>query len=172
MMIVDYILLVVLAYSTLWGFKKGIIKSVGGMIGLVGAVLIASRNFEKVAYKIAPVLGFQNNMNLARMLSFVALLLVVSYSVSFVVSILEKTYSSVAVLPFMKLGNRVLGAILGLVQSSVMVGLILYFVARFPFGSVVESFFQGSRVAPIMLNIAGIIQPLLPDAIKQVESLI
>jgi len=172
MLFIDYILLAILAYSTFWGFKKGIISAVGGMVGMVGAVILASRHFETVAQKVAPVIGFENSMNLARMMSFVVLLLAINYGVSVVVGLAEKAYETFAVLPFMKFGNRLLGGMLGLIQSSVMVGLVLYFAARFPFGAVVESFFAGSKVAPIVLKIAGIVQPLLPDAIKQVESLI
>jgi membrane protein required for colicin V production len=172
MLVIDYILLAILAYFTLWGFKKGLIRTVGGVVGLIGAVVLASRYFQHFADIIAPIIGFENNMNLARMISFVVLLLGVNYAVSIIVALVEKLYKSIAVIPFMKLGNRLLGAAMGLFQASVLVGLVLYFAARFPFGSIVESFFEDSKVAPIVLEIAGIIQPLLPDAIKQVESLI
>ncbi|MAG28531.1 hypothetical protein CL632_00060 [bacterium] len=172
MLIIDYILLIILAYFTLWGFRKGLIRAVGGVVGMIGAIVIASRFFEPLADKIAPIIGFEDNMNLARMISFVVILIGVNYAASFLVAIVERIYKSVAVLPFMRLGNRLLGAALGLIQASILIGLVLYFAARFPFGSVVESFFEGSRVAPIVMQIAGIIQPLLPDAIKQVESLI
>ena len=111
-------------------------------------------------------------MNLARMISFVVLLLAVNYAVSFIVAIVERIYKSVAVLPFMRLGNRLLGAALGLTKASILIGLVLYFAARFPFGSIVESFFEDSKVAPIVLQISGIVQPFIPDAIRQIESLI
>jgi len=172
MLIIDYILLIILGYATLWGFRKGLIRAVGGIVGMIGAVILASRFFQPVADKFGPIVGFENSMNLARMVSFVVLLIGINYAVSILVALVEKAYSSIAVLPFMKIGNRLLGAALGLIQSSVMVGLVLYFAARFPFGSIVESFFEGSKVAPIVLEIAGVIQPLLPDAIKQIESLI
>ena len=171
MLIIDYILLAILGYATLWGFRKGLIRAVGGMVGMIGAVILASRFFEPVAEKFRPAI-FGNSMNLARMVSFVVLLVGINYIVSILVAGAERIYSSIAVLPFMKIGNRILGAALGLVQASVMVGLVLYFAARFPFGSIVESFFEGSKVAPIVLEIAGVIQPLLPDAIRQIESLI
>lgn len=172
MLVIDYILLAILAYSTLWGFRKGLIRAVGGMVGMVAAIVLASRFFQPVAEWSAPIVGFQNNMNLVRMVSFVVLLVGVNYVVSILVALIEKVYSSIAVLPFMKLGNRLLGAVLGLIQASIMIGLVLYFAARFPFGSIVQSFFEGSKVAPIVLQISGIIQPLLPDAIKQIKSLI
>ncbi|MDP3995097.1 MAG: CvpA family protein [bacterium] len=169
---IDYILLALLGWSTLWGFRKGLIQSVGGIVGMIGAIVIASRYFEHLAEWLAPIIGFENNLNLARMISFVVILIGVNYAVSLVVALAEKAYSAIAVLPFMKFGNRILGAALGLLQASILIGLVLYFAARFPFGSVVDSFFEGSKVAPIVLQIAGIIQPLLPDAIKQIESLI
>lgn len=172
MLVVDYILLAMVGWSTIWGFRKGLIRSVGGIVGLVGAVVLASRYYEPVAEFIAPIIGFDRNLNLARMIAFVALLIAVNYAVGMLVSLAERVYTSVAVLPFMQFGNRLLGATLGLLQASVLLGLILYFAARFPIGSVVEGFFEGSRVAPILLRIASIVQPLLPDAIKQIKSLI
>ncbi|OJI07879.1 hypothetical protein BK004_00355 [bacterium CG10_46_32] len=172
MLLIDYILLGMVGWSTFWGFKKGLIQSVGGLVGLIGAVVLASRYYEPVAEWIAPIIGFEHNLNLARMIAFVALLIAVNYIVSFIVSLVERLYSSIAVLPFMQFGNRLLGAALGLLQSSILIGLVLYFAARFPFGGIVEAFFTGSRVAPILLHIAGIVQPLLPDAIKQIQSLI
>lgn len=172
MLLIDYILLGMVGWSTVWGFRKGLIRSVGGFVGLVGSVVIASRYYEPVAEWLAPIIGFDHNLNLARMIAFVVLLIGVNYAVGFVVSLAERVYTSVAVLPFMQFGNRLLGAALGLLQSSILIGLVLYFAARFPFGTLVENFFEGSRVAPILLAIAGIVQPLLPDAIKQIQSLI
>jgi len=172
MLIIDYVLLFILGYFTLWGFRKGLIRAVGGMVGLVVAVVLASRYFETVGDSIAPYIGMQNNLNLARMISFVGLLFVINYGVSISVSIVEKMYKTVAILPFMKLGNRLLGALLGLVQASVSIGLILYFAARFPFGSIVEKFFEGSHVAPIVMQIANVVHPLLPDVITKLEGLI
>jgi len=172
MLVVDYILLAMVGWSTVWGFRKGLIQSVGGIVGLIGAVVLASRFYEPVAEWIAPVIGFEHNLNLARMIAFVGLLIAVNYVVGFIVSLAERAYTAVAVLPFMQFGNRMLGAALGLLQSSILLGLVLYFAARFPFGSLVEHFFDDSRVAPILLGIAGIIQPLLPGAIKQIQSLI
>ncbi len=172
MAIIDIILLIILGYFTLWGFKKGLIRAVGAIVGLIAAIVLASRYFEEVAEIIAPFIGLSDNMNFAKMVGFVGLLFVINYAVSIIVAIIEKMYKTVAVLPFMKLGNRLLGAMLGLLQASLLIGLVLYFAARFPFGSIVESFFEDSKVAPIVLQISGIVQPFIPDAIRQIESLI
>ncbi len=172
MLIIDYILLIILGYFTLWGFRKGLIRAVGGFVGLIVAIVLASRYFEVVADIVAPYIGLADNQNLARMVSFVGLLFVINYGVSIIVTIVEKMYKTMAVLPFMKLGNRLLGALLGLIQASVAIGLILYFAARFPFGSIVETFFEDSQVAPVVIQISNVVQPLLPDVIKQIQGLI
>jgi uncharacterized membrane protein required for colicin V production len=172
MAIIDIILLVILGYFTLWGFKKGLIRAVGAIVGLIAAIVLASRYFEEVAEVIAPFIGLSDNMNLAKMAAFILLLFAINYIVSIIVAIVEKMYKAIAILPFMKLGNRLLGAVLGLLQASLMIGLILYFAARFPFGSIVEVFFEDSKVAPIVLQISGLVQPFIPDAIRQIESLI
>ena len=108
MLIVDYILLAIMAYSIIWGFRKGLIQAVGGLLGMIGAIVLASRLFEPVAQKIAPIIGFGNSMNLARMVSFVAILLGVNYGISLIVALAERAYEAFAILPFMKFGNRLL----------------------------------------------------------------
>jgi len=172
MMIFDYVLLAVLAYFALWGFRKGLIRAVGSFVGMVLSVVLASRYFDAVAEWLAPYTGLTNNINLARIVSFILLLVVVNRLVVFGFGILEKMYKSIAVLPLMKLGNRVLGAILGLVEGAIVLGLVIYFISRFPFGSIVESFLDGSVVAPIVLSISSIVLPLVPEAIRQIQGLL
>ena len=170
MIIFDYVLLAVLAYFALWGLKKGLIRAVGSIVGLILATVLASRYFEQAAALLMAFIGA--NINLARILAFVVLLIVINRLILWVFIIVEKAYIGLAVLPGMKMGNRLLGAVLGLIEGAIVLGLVIYFASRFPFGSLVESFLAESKVAPIVLSISGIVQPLLPDAIRQIQGLI
>ncbi|OGY90865.1 MAG: hypothetical protein A3H70_04010 [Candidatus Komeilibacteria bacterium RIFCSPLOWO2_02_FULL_48_11] len=172
MPIIDYVLLAILAYFFFWGFRKGLIRAVGNFIGLIAAVVLASRYFEVAAEKFGPYVGLGNNANLARIIAFIALLILVNWAVLLIVAAVAKSYNAIAVVPGMKLGNRLLGAALGLIEGAVMLGLVIYFASRFPFGSYLEQFLADSRVAPIALSISGIVQPLIPEAIRQIQGLI
>lgn len=172
MPIIDYVLLAILAYFFLWGFKKGLIQAVGSFVGLVIAVVVASRYFDEAAMRFGPYVGLGDNENLARIAAFIILLILVNRAVVLVVAIVAKSYNAMAVVPGMKLGNRLLGAALGLIEGAVAIGLIIYFASRFPFGSLVESFLIDSQVAPIVLSISKIVQPFLPEAIRQIQGLI
>lgn len=169
MILFDYVLLAILAYFTLWGFRKGLIQAVGSIVGLILAVVIASRYFDVAAEWLIPYIS---NINLARIVAFIALLVLVNRLTIFAFAILQKLYKTIAILPFMKFGNRLLGAALGLIEGAVMLGLVIYFASRFPFGSIVEAFLEGSQVAPILLSISSIVQPLIPEAIRGVQGLL
>jgi len=172
MIALDYVLLAILAYFTLWGFRKGLILAVGSFVGMVLSIVIASRYFDVAADWLAPYIGLVNNINLARIVSFIALLIIFNRLVVFGFAILEKMYKTIAVLPFMKFGNRLLGGVLGLVEGSIILGLVIYFASRFPFGSIVESFLDQSQVAPIVLSISSVVQPLIPEAIRSIQGLL
>ncbi|MDP1709607.1 MAG: CvpA family protein [Candidatus Komeilibacteria bacterium] len=172
MPIIDYALLAILAYFFFWGFSRGLIRAVGSFIGLIAAVVISSRYFEDAAARLAPYVGLEGSPNVAKVIAFIVLLILVNRAAMLIVSIVARAYNTMAVVPGMKLGNRLLGAALGLIEGAIMIGLIIYVTSRFPFGTFVESFLVDSRVAPIVLAVSGILQPLLPEAIRQIKGLI
>ena len=172
MILLDYALLAILVYFAWWGFRKGLIQAVGSIIGLIVAVVIASRYFAVAAEKAAPYAGLSGNLNLAKIIAFVALLIIANRVFMLIIAMVHKAYTTAAVIPGLKLGNRVLGAALGLIEGAIMIGLVIYFASRFPFGNYVEQFLADSKVAPLVLSISSIVQPLLPEAIRQIQGLI
>ncbi len=170
--IIDIVLLAILAYFFFWGFSRGLIKAVGSFIGLIVAVVLAGRYFEQLANQYAPYVGLQGSPNVAKVITFVILLVVINRVAMLAVNIIAKTYNTMAIIPGMKLGNRLLGAALGLIEGAIMIGLVIFIISRFPFGTFIQSFLDSSKVAPIVLSISGILQPLLPEAIRQIQGLI
>lgn len=170
--IIDIVLIAILAYFFFWGFSRGLIKAVGSFAGLIVAVVLAGRYFEQIANQYAPYVGLEGSPNVAKVIAFIILLVVINRLAMLVVNIIAKAYNTMAVIPGMKLTNRLLGAALGLIEGAVMIGLIVFVVSRFPFGSFVQPFLDSSKVAPIVLSVSGILQPLLPEAIRQIQGLI
>ena len=170
MIILDYVLLAILAYFTIWGLRKGLIQAIGSIVGLILAIVVASRYFEQVTELILPLASFlADNPNLTRIIVFVLMLIVINRVIVFLVGLIYKAFS---ILPFIGLFNRILGGILGLLEGAILLGLVIFFASRFPFGSIVESFLADSQVAPYLISITGIVQPFIPEAIKQIQGLI
>lgn len=170
--IIDYVLIAILAYFFFWGFSRGLIKAVGSFIGLIGAVVLTSRYFELVAARAAPYVRLEGSPNIAKVIAFVVLLIGFNLVASLIVNLIARAYNTMAIVPGMKLTNRLLGAALGLIEGAIIVGLIVYVSSRFPFGTFIQSYLVDSRVAPIVLAISGVLQPLLPEAIRQIKGLI
>lgn len=170
--IIDIVLLGILAYFFFWGFSRGLIRAVGSFIGLIAAVVIASRYFEVAADWLTPYVGLEGKPNVAKVIAFVVLLILINRAAMLIVSIITKAFNAMAVVPGMKLTNRLLGAALGLIEGAIMIGLVIFIASRFPFSAFVENFLVGSKVAPLVLSISKIVQPLLPEAIRQIRGLI
>lgn len=169
MPIIDYVLLAILAYFLIWGFRKGFVHAAASIVGIIVAVVLASRYFEQLADFAAPYIRLEDNINLARIIAFIVLLILINRLIVFLAAALLKTLS---ILPLVGFFNSVLGGIAGLLEGALFLGLIIYFAGKFPFGSVVEKFLVDSQVAPYLLSIVNFIQPLIPEALRKIEGLI
>ena len=169
MPIVDYVLLAILAYFLIWGFRKGFAHAAASIIGIIVAVVLASRYFEELAQIAAPYIRLEDNINLARIIVFIALLILINRLIVFLAAALLKTLS---ILPLVGFFNSVLGAVAGVLEGALFLGLIIYFAGKFPFGSIVEKFLIDSQVAPILLSVVSFIQPFIPEALRRIEGLI
>ena len=70
----------------------------------------------------------------------------------------------------MKSLNHLAGLVFGIFEGAVIVGVSLYFIARFPLSSTFMSAFEASQVAPYLVKPVKIFMPLIPEAIKYLQS--
>jgi membrane protein required for colicin V production len=166
----DFILLLLLFGFIWFGFWFGIIRTLGALIGVAVGALIASRYYDVLAPKV--IFLFWENMAAARIISFVLIYLVANRLTGFVFYIIDRMFRIVSWLPFLSGINRIGGAILGFVEGSFTLGLILYFMAKFPLGEWLTKALENSNIAPKLIRVAKILLPLLPEALKQLQSLI
>jgi uncharacterized membrane protein required for colicin V production len=73
-------------------------------------------------------------------------------------------------LPFLASLNRFLGFILGAFEGLITLGIIFFFVDKFPVGSVFMGWVESSVVVPYTLNTAQVLLPLIPQAVKELKS--
>jgi len=163
MNILDYILLSLILLSAGLGLKSGFLSSLGSLIGLVIAALLASRFYPDVA-------NWFGGSNMAQVISFIALFVVSSKLIGLIFWLLGKAFQIITVLPFVSSIDKVLGLVLGLAEGILIMALIVYFINKYPFNDWLNMEMKGSVVAPVLISISQIFLPLLPEAVKKIKS--
>ena len=168
MSILDFILLIILFGFTFAGFWFGLIHSIGALVGTVAGVIVAGNYFVWLGSIIQPIL--MHNENLAKIIAFILLFLIVNRLVGFIFWIIGKVFNVLTVLPFLKTINRLSGAVLGLVEGILVLGIVLVMIGKFPFSSYIIPTMDTSQVAKFLVNAGKILMPLLPDVIEYTKS--
>jgi len=169
MSLFDLILLLIIFGFIWFGFWFGLISTVGGLIGLVLGIILASRWYGILALKLIP-LGL--SQNLAKIAAFLILFIAIRLVVGLIFKFLDKIFNFISIIPFLKTINRLAGAILGLIEGGLIVGLILFFSTKFPLGQGWSKILTESKFAASLIKFAKILLPLIPAAIKQIQSVI
>jgi uncharacterized membrane protein required for colicin V production len=170
----DIILLVILAASAITGLRQGIIRLVGRFFALLVGAFIASR-FYLPAYDWAS--GFWSwlaeHEGIGKIMAFIIVFILAGKLIEFAFYLLEKFFNFIAFIPGSRYLNNILGALLGLLEGGLFLGLIIYVASRYAFLSdFLSSQLAASQVAPYLLHLANIFLPLLPEALKALKSLI
>lgn len=170
MTVIDISLLVLLGGFLLAGFWFGLIHMIGAIIGVVFGALISSRVFEYVAQFFHALTDW--NLNLLRILSFTIIFILINRIVGLLIHVIDKAFAVIAIIPFMKTFNRLLGALLGLLEGTLVLGLIVYVASKFPISAASEIIFRNSSIARMLNHIGELLSPLLPKAIQAIQSIL
>jgi uncharacterized membrane protein required for colicin V production len=168
MTILDLILgLLVLAF-VLAGLWFGLIHSLGAVVGTIVGVMVAGH--YAVPWGAAAKGFFLGNENLARVVIFFVVMVLVNRLIGVVFWVIEKIFKFIAVIPFMKTFEKLLGGVLGFVEGVIVVGGALYVAARFPVSAGFASALAASKFGLWLVQVFGLFAPLLPDIIKNIKS--
>ncbi|OGL73795.1 hypothetical protein A3C96_03830 [Candidatus Uhrbacteria bacterium RIFCSPHIGHO2_02_FULL_60_10] len=167
---VDFVILVLLGGFVLSGLWFGLIHMIGSIVGLFAGAFVASRFYEPAAQVLVPFLG--GNLNLARLVGFFLVFVLATRLCGLGFWLLEKAYNFFAVIPGMKLMNRFLGAIFGLIEGTFVIGLAVFFASRFPYSEAFTTALQGSALARPVLAVGSLLAPLLPAALKAAQTVL
>lgn len=167
----DIALIVIISGFILNGFIKGFIRLLGNIVGLIVGIFIASR-FYLQFYNWAESI-FGGRESLGKVLSFIVVFIIVTVAVDWIFVILEKIFKIISIIPFTKLINRLLGAALGFVEGALFIGIILFVISRYAWiGSLFGDKLINSQLAPFFLKAVNIVMPILPQALKALQSLL
>ena len=170
MSIFDISLIIILAAFVFNGLFKGVIRSVGHIIGLFVGAYVAS-HYYLVLFEWGKNLAAGHD-NAGKVIAFVILFVLVARLVDFLFVLLEKLFKLVAIIPGSKYINNLLGAALGFLEGALFLGLIIFVISKY---AIIGHFFGdqivNSRIAPLLLKVANLAMPLLPEALKAIKSL-
>lgn len=167
----DIGLLIVLAGFIFNGLSKGLIRLLGQIVGLIIGAFVAS-HFYLTFYKWgASMVNWGEGTE--KFLAFTILFILVTSLIGVVFVMIEKVFNLISIIPFTKLINRLLGGVLGLVEGSLALGLLLYVAARYAWiGGLMGTNLVESHVAPWLVKFTNIIVPVLPEALRALQSVI
>lgn len=166
MTLFDLILILIVFAFTLGGFWFGLIRTLGALIGVIlGAIVAGFFTTTVVDY------FFTDPGNGVYILSFFILFGLTQKIVHIAVVILDKFFKVVSIIPFLKSINRLAGALLGFIEGSLVVGLALYLLARFPV-NFIQQMLLDAQYASFFLAFGKIIAPLLPEMIRMLPHII
>ncbi|MEK7213278.1 MAG: CvpA family protein [Patescibacteria group bacterium] len=168
MSIFDLILVFIIGAFGLFGLWFGLIHTLGSVLGTVFGAYLASRYYEPVAGWLIHVTGWSENFS--RVLVFIIAFVIINRLVGLAFWLVDKVLSIITRLPFISSLNRILGLVLGLFEGALTLGLIFYFIERFPLSDKIMTYAAGSVVLPIVVPLAGVLVPLLPEALRMLKS--
>ena len=158
----DIVVIVFLAISTITGLRKGLIKTIIPLVGIIIAVVLAGRFYGSVADWLSTWLHSPSQANIA---GFAIIFVAVVIASLIIASLLSKFLSLLLLGWVDKLG----GAILGLVMGGLVCGAILTIITKYNFPGM-EGTIHDSNLASFFVAHFNMVLPFLPsdfDSVRQ-----
>ncbi len=153
----DILFLVLLFIPAFIGLRKGLIKTILSLVGLIIGVVLAGNFYEPVSR----VFGFFNNENAAKIVAFLLILALVMVAAFFIARLL-KSVLSITMLGWVdNIGGAILGFLFGFIFLS---AILATWVKLFGSGLVTESF-----IGQFMLDYFTLILGLLPASFDGIQ---
>jgi uncharacterized membrane protein required for colicin V production len=168
MPLIDIILICIISGFAFFGLWFGLVHTLGSLLGTVLGVYLASRYYEPVAEWLISATGWGDNF--ARVSVFIIAFLLINRLVGMVFFFIQKFTRIFTSLPIIKSIDRLLGGIFGLFEGVITIGIIIYFIDKFPLSDKIMDMLEISNIASTALIIATILIPLLPEALKVLTS--
>lgn len=166
----DIVLLIIIAGFAMFGFWFGLIHTLGSLLGTVVGAYTASRWFDDMVAWVHGITGWEGNW--VNVMMFSTAFIVINRLIGFLFWLIERFFDPLTRLPFITSLNRFLGVFFGIFEAMVTLGLIFFFVDKFPVGETFMGWVKSSQVVPYTVQVAEILFPLIPEAIKNLESAI
>jgi uncharacterized membrane protein required for colicin V production len=169
MTIFDVMLLLVLGGFVMFGLWFGFIHTLGAIVGTFAGAFFAGLFYDILGNWLTTIFG---HPNLMKIFAFILIFVIANRIIGFGFYVIDKIFNFLTVIPFLKTINRIIGGVLGFLEGILVVGLSIFIIARFPVSDWFTQVLQASTVAPWFIKISGILQWMLPDLLRQIQSVI
>ncbi len=162
-MILDLILIALLVCFVIGGYKKGLIKSLGSLLGFILTILLVSWFYPWLMTKADTFWG--------KVIVFVIALIIISALISLAIWIVEKIFKIFSFIPGSKILNKFLGAGIGLISGLLMTSFLVWMIIKLSVISpwLINQIDSSYLVGP-MLAIAYIWIPIVPKVYREVKN--
>jgi|TARA_B100000315_G_scaffold99332_1_gene91385 membrane protein required for colicin V production len=154
----DIIILISLVVSVFAGLRRGLVKSVLSLAGLIIGVVLAGHLYKSVS----GILAFISNEDAANIVAFILILVLVMVAAFFFARLLKSAIKVV----MLNWVDRVGGTVFGLLVGAILWGAILAAWVRF-FGS---GLVTESLLASVLLDIFPLVLGLLPGEFDSIRN--
>lgn len=161
MNILDTILIVTILIFVLLGLKMGIIHMFGAVVGTIVGVIVGGLFYNSLASYIEFI--FLGNVNLARVVCFAIIFLLIDRLIGFIFSLIAKNSNLITKLPFIKTINRLGGAVLGLIEANIWLGIILFILTKYSIYPAFDQLLVTSKLVAPLISFVSFLIPLLPQ---------
>ncbi len=166
----DFALILIIGGFGLFGLWFGLVHTIGSLVGTFAGVYLAGLYYEPVATWLINTTGW--GANFSKVLMFIIVFFVINRLIGLVFWIIDKFLSFFTHLPFIRSLDRLLGLTFGLLEGALGLGVIFYFIGKFPVGIQFMEWVTTSKIVPSLVKLASILWLLLPDAVKTIQSVI
>ena len=152
----DILIVVILAVSAIIGLRRGLIEMILGVAGVILGVFLAGQYYETVGSWF----NFDNT-NLANVLAFILILLVVLLIFYLAAKFITKL-ADIALLGWI---NRIGGALLGTLIAAIAIAAVLAILVKYQSWSVIND----SLLSRFFLENFPLVLDLLPSSFQSVK---
>ena len=150
---IDLLIVLIVAGFVFFGFFFGFVQTLGNLVGTFVGVYVASRFAA-------------DKSGTGRILWFIFIFFLSSRIVGIVFWAVGKLVDLLSLIPFAGLINRTFGAIFGLIEGLIAVGVVLYFAQQFLPPGMLDATLHASSFARYLLAMAGAMQILFPASLR------
>ncbi|MFA5721174.1 MAG: CvpA family protein [Aliarcobacter sp.] len=159
----DIVIILITLFLGLKGLFKGFIKEVFGLLGIVGAIFIASRISLEVGNVVASVLNIENESTI-KLLGFIISVIAIWFVIYSLGIIVSKIFSASGLGIF----DRVLGFVFGAAKVFLIFSIIAYAINSIDsFKKSIDENFSNSIVIPHLISVGSYIMKLDTNSIKE-----
>jgi membrane protein required for colicin V production len=155
--ITDIILIVILIWGAIAGFKKGLILTLASFIAIIAGALAAYYGADVIASELSLKVDWSEKR--IAVASFAIVFLAVVLTVHILARVLEGTLKLVA----LGIANKIAGAVFGIAKNALILTFIIFGMKGFGQGLLPENATDECVIYPVVESIAPLVLPYWED---------